>query len=450
LKLMGNMIAQTVFDGGHLIVNLPPRHGKSELISFWTPVWFLDNFPDRNIILSSYGAELAEGFGRRVKNELQNNTCCRAKLSVDSKSSARLNTSEGGGMYSVGVGGPLSGRGGHLMIIDDPYKNWEDSHSPAYRQTIRDWYRSTFRSRLEPGGAIIIAMTRWADDDLCGWLLEEFPEDWRVLSLPAIAGENDVLDRKTGEALCRQRFDEEKLAQLRKESGSIVWDAMYQQKPKPMGIGVIYCNFSAANIDTGCELIAGQPLHVSFDFNIDPGMHAEIGQYDNKADIFTCCHEIYDDRLSVRGAMERFLKWFNTQNLKFPEIHVFGDASGDNEWAGTAESCYTIVRQYLDKLSIQYRMRVMKKNPPVLERINTFNEALCDVDKKIHYRVHPRCKRLIADFKKLKSDAGGLIDKREHALSHASDAEGYRVHYLRPLRSVSKMKDEARFIVSST
>ena len=455
LRHIGNEIAQSVLQGnGRLIINCPPRHGKSELVSFWTPVWYLDLFPENYVMLASYGADIAEGFGRKVRNEIEQGDACRIALRHDSAAVGRFNTIEGGGMYSVGVGGPLSGRGGHLMIIDDPYKNWEDSHSATYREKLREWYQSTFLTRLEPGGSIIIAMTRWADDDLCSWILEQSQENpdghqWKIISLPATAEQDDPLGRKLDQALCPARYSANTLKMMRSGYGGSVWDALFQQRPRPTGSGVIYCNYSTVNLDTSLELRNDLPLHLSFDFNIDPGMHIEIGQYDNKTDLFTCVHEIYDDRLSVRVAMERFAEWYGQQKQKWPEIHVFGDASGDNQWAGTAESCYTIVRQHLNNLKVQYRVRVMNRNPAVLERINTFNEALKDVDGKCHYHVHPRCKRLIADFKKLKADTGGLIDKREHALSHASDAEGYRVHYLRPLRSASAVKGEGRIIVSS-
>ena len=113
--------------GGRFIVNMPPRHGKSEFISKWLPAWYLDNFPEKNIILTSYGDELASGFGRWVRNHLESNELSKTKLTMDSTAANRFDTTFGGSMITAGVGGSITGRGGHLLICDDPIKNYEEA-----------------------------------------------------------------------------------------------------------------------------------------------------------------------------------------------------------------------------------------------------------------------------------------------------------------------------------
>jgi hypothetical protein len=117
----------------------------------------------------------------------------------------------------------------------------------------------------------------------------------------------------------------------------------------------------------------------------------------------------------------------------FPELQVFGDASGRGQWSGTSQSCYDLVRQFLGSIGVPFRLRVPPANPPVRDRIDTFNDALRDVRGDSHYRVHPYCVRLIRDLEGLVTDGSGLIDKHERELSHASDAEGYRVWRQRPI-----------------
>ena len=423
-----------------LIINAPPRHGKSLLTSHWTPVWYIDTFPTQRIILCSYGDELATGFGREVRNEFENNPMCKTRLRQDSQAANRWHTPEGGGMLTAGVGGPISGKGFNLGILDDPIKNWQDAHSHQVKTVLWDWFHSTFLTRAEPGASIIIAMTRWSDDDLVAKLQAEDPERWEVINLPAVAVEGDVLGRAPGEALCHERYTIERLMATRKEVGQAAWDALYQQAPQAYGAGRVYENFSAANVDSAVVLRRDLALHVSMDFNVDPGMHVVIGQYDNRADQFTATDEIHGPRMSVRAACDAFAAWLRAHGwagpgspLPWPELHVFGDASGNSQWAGTSESCYDIVKQRLNAWKLTYQVRHTKANPPVRQRIDTFNEALRDVECKVHYRCHPRCVRLIADFKELRTDVNGLEDKHDHALSHASSADGYRVDFLRPL-----------------
>ena len=218
-----------------LMIFMPPRHGKSLLTTQLFPAWFLGRHPDRGVITASYAQDLADDFGRRVRNlldePLHRATFPACHLSEDSRAANRFGTTVGGTYFSVGVGAAITGRGAHLMLIDDPIKGAEEARSETVRRSLKEWYSSVARTRLQPGGAIIIIQTRWHEDDLAGWLLnEQGGEGWDVLSLPAIA-ETDEPYRKAGGALWPERFPVSELELIRRESGGAVWASLYQQRP---------------------------------------------------------------------------------------------------------------------------------------------------------------------------------------------------------------------------
>ena len=241
-----------------LMVTVPPRHGKSELISKYFPAWYLGHKPDNRVILSSYEADFAATWGSKARNILTEHGDEMFGVRVSPDSSARNRwdiTDHAGGMSTAGVGGPITGKGAHIFIIDDPIKNNEDAKSSVKRDKIHDWFKSTAYTRLEPDGAIIIIQTRWHEDDLSGRLLqtmEDGGEEWNVLNFPALAEENDVLGRKQGEALFPERYPVGVLSQIKRTLGSFWWSALYQQKPAPDG-GVIFKRswFRYFNIEDG-------------------------------------------------------------------------------------------------------------------------------------------------------------------------------------------------------
>ncbi|MCS3923869.1 phage terminase large subunit [Methanosalsum natronophilum] len=221
----------------HLMISMPPRHGKSMLTSQYFPAWYLGHFPDKRIILTSYEADFAAGWGRKARNVLSEYGPELFGISVASRSSAVNRWDiEGhiGGMSTAGVGGAITGKGADLLIIDDPHKNAEEANSKTYRDKAGEWYRSTAYTRLEPGGAVIIIQTRWHQDDLSGRLLEEEPDKWTVINLPALATENDPLGRNKGDALFPKRYSVEALDVIRKTLGSYWWNALYQQQPQAL------------------------------------------------------------------------------------------------------------------------------------------------------------------------------------------------------------------------
>lgn len=217
-----------------LIVNMPPRHGKSEIISKYFPAWYLGSFPEKRAILTSYVATLASDWGRKTKDIIREfgQELFGVRLNESSRASHRWDIQgRNGGLLTAGSLGPITGKGADIFIIDDPIKNDKDANSPTMRDALFEWFRATANTRLEPNAAIILVMTRWNYDDLAGRLIKHFPEDWEVLSFPAIAKEDDILGRKRGDVLWPERYDVDALKKIRKQSGAYWFSALYQQEP---------------------------------------------------------------------------------------------------------------------------------------------------------------------------------------------------------------------------
>jgi predicted phage terminase large subunit-like protein len=217
-----------------LIINMPPRHTKSEFASYLLPAWFLGQFPHKKVIQTSHTAELAVGFGRKVRNlvdtEAYQNLFPELHLQSDSKAAGRWNTSKGGDYFAIGVGGAVTGKGADLLIIDDPHSEQEAAlaeTSPEIYDKTYEWYTSGPRQRLQPGGAIVVVMTRWSLRDLTAKVLKSSAQrggdEWEVIEFPAIL--------PSGNALWPEFWALEELAALRSELPNSKWMAQYQQQP---------------------------------------------------------------------------------------------------------------------------------------------------------------------------------------------------------------------------
>ena len=216
-----------------VIVNIAPRHGKSELISYLAPAWFLGKFPQKKIIMGSHTADLAVNFGRRVRNlvgsESYKDIFPQVELQSDSKSASRWGTNFNGEYFAIGVGGALAGRGADLFIIDDPHSEQEaktgrpDVFLPAW-----EWFQSGPLQRLMPGGAIIVVMTRWSKLDLTGQIIQQMERNdevdpWEVIEFPAI--------KDDGTALWPEFWDVEELLSKKAALDIRYWNAQYMQNP---------------------------------------------------------------------------------------------------------------------------------------------------------------------------------------------------------------------------
>ena len=217
-----------------LIINMPPRHTKSEFASYLLPAWFLGKFPHKKVIQTSHTAELAVGFGRKVRNlvdsEVYNEIFPGLSLQSDSKAAGRWNTSKGGDYFAIGVGGAVTGKGADILIIDDPHSEQEAAmaaSNPEIYDKVYEWYTSGPRQRLQPGGSIVIVMTRWAQRDLTGQVIKASAarggEEWEVIEFPAIL--------PSGNPLWPEFWSLNELSALKEELPNSKWQAQYQQNP---------------------------------------------------------------------------------------------------------------------------------------------------------------------------------------------------------------------------
>ena len=216
-----------------LIVNMPPRHTKSEFASYLLPAWFLGKYPEKKIIQTAHTAELSVGFGRKVRNLVDSvdfkKIFSKVALRADSKAAGRWSTNEGGEYFAIGVGGAVTGKGADLLIIDDPHSEQEgQSADPSVFDKTYEWYTSGPRQRLQPGGAIVLVMTRWHKRDLTGQILKSSlqrsgTDEWELIEFPAIM--------PSGNPLWPEFWPKEELESLKNELPSPKWNAQYQQNP---------------------------------------------------------------------------------------------------------------------------------------------------------------------------------------------------------------------------
>jgi len=227
-----------------LMLFVPPRHGKSEIASIRFPGWHLGHNPTHEIMVCSYSASLSMGFSRKVREMLRDksyrNIFPDAKLNPDSQSVESWLTTEGGGYMAAGVGGAITGKGAHILLIDDPIKNFEEANSMTTREAVWNWWTTTAYTRLAPGGGILVIQTRWHNDDLSGRLItqmedavelgEDYFDDWEIIKYSAIS-DNDEKYRKAGEALHPDRYPIESLKRIKSSLNPRDWASLYQQTP---------------------------------------------------------------------------------------------------------------------------------------------------------------------------------------------------------------------------
>jgi predicted phage terminase large subunit-like protein len=217
-----------------LIINMPPRHTKSEFASYLLPAWFFGKFPGKKVIQTSHTAELAVGFGRKVRNLVDSANYKRIfpalDLQSDSKAAGRWNTNFGGEYFAIGIGGAVTGKGADILIIDDPHSEQEaamaQTNPEVYDKTY-EWYTSGPRQRLQPGGSIVMVMTRWSKRDLTGQVIkaaaQRSGEEWEVIEFPAIL--------PSGKPLWPEFWSLEELSALKEELPNAKWQAQYMQQP---------------------------------------------------------------------------------------------------------------------------------------------------------------------------------------------------------------------------
>jgi len=226
-----------------IVVSMPPRMGKSTLLSLFGPVWLLRRNPDWSIVTASYDGGLSGSWAKVARKIIEDNPWLGVDLEPDGGAGGYWDTTAGGGLYSTSVRGGLTGRGAKVLVIDDPTSNFVEAHSEKVQTAQWNWWLSVAQLRLEPPSLTLVVMTRWTEKDLVGRLLsdeyEGDPEDWEVISLPGIAETDDVLGRDEGEPLYSPLLEEtraqalDRWADIRRSIGSYVFAGMVQQRPAP-------------------------------------------------------------------------------------------------------------------------------------------------------------------------------------------------------------------------
>ena len=305
-----------------VIINMPPRHTKSEFASYLLPAWFLGNFPSKKVIQTSHTAELAVGFGRKVRNLVDTDVYREIfpdlSLQSDSKAAGRWNTSKGGDYFAIGVGGAVTGKGADILIIDDPHSEQEAAmaaSNPEVYDKVYEWYTSGPRQRLQPGGSIVIVMTRWAQRDLTGQVLKASAqrggEEWEVIEFPAIL--------PSGKPLWPEFWSIEELSALQEELPNSKWQAQYQQNPVGNESAIVkrdWWNWWESDSPPSCSYIL-QTWDTAFEKNqrADYSACTTWGIFDNEEDgtANIILLDTYKKRVEwvelKRDALEQYRMW---------------------------------------------------------------------------------------------------------------------------------------------
>lgn len=231
LLKISSILAQKIAQGNaRILLSVPPRHGKSKLVTEIGGTWYLENNPTKRLVIGSYGAALSTDFSRKIRDHFITNEKLLTKVRDDVANVNQWETTAGGGCTAVGVGGALTGKGADLLLIDDYLKDIAEANNPNVLESIWEWYQTVAYTRLHPNASVVVVATRWATDDLIGRLA--LLGGYEIIEFPAIALEDDILGRKPGEALS-SRFPIENLEDKKRTLGSFFFSALYQQKPIP-------------------------------------------------------------------------------------------------------------------------------------------------------------------------------------------------------------------------
>lgn len=240
---------QKVADGKikRLIVTCPPRHGKTAMIAIEFPTWLLGKRPETKIVLASYGLDLSMTSSKAARARMASEEyqeIFRTRIEEGDGAAHAWRSTGGGGYKAAGIGSALTGFGADVLLIDDAVRDFADAHSPTVLESTWNWYHSVAYTRLHPGAAVVILMTRWSRSDLVGRLLDPErakdsdinpDEKWEVVNLPALAEDGDPMGREPGEALFPERYPAERLRSIRASVGSYVWAALYRGDPVVRG-----------------------------------------------------------------------------------------------------------------------------------------------------------------------------------------------------------------------
>lgn len=441
-----------------MMVFMPPQHGKSELVSRNLPAFILGKNPKTKIVLASYSSDLSSSFNRdcqriidspEYKQVFSNTTLNQTNIVTVAKGNWLRNSEvfevvgHGGFLKTTGVGGSLTGTPADVAIIDDPVKDSVEAMSPTYQYRNWNWYNDVLYTRIHNDTRILITQTRWDINDLSGKLLQSMKdgtgEDWTILCLPAIkTNTDDTTDpREVGEALWPEKHSQEKLMQVRSQSIR-TFESLYQQNPRPtQSGGEFYKQFRIERHTKQTIYNPGLPLHLSFDFNVNPYMTCCVWQMFGKKS-----YKI--DEICLSSPQNTTKATCNEVKRKYPAhsagMFVYGDPSGKKEDTRTERGFndFTIIMNELAK----YRpsLRVLTKAPSVAMRGNFINTCLETGYEGIEITIGINCTKTIDDYLYLKEDSDGTKLKEKskdvstgvtyEKYGHTSDADDYFFCYV--------------------
>jgi len=359
--LQGKCIQVDSEDGLYLAgKTLIPTH-NSEIASRRFPAWHLGKYPQHEVIAASHTTGLAMGFSRRNRALLRDSDYHQifdTRLDPDSQAAEEWFTAQGGAYFAAGVGSGIAGRGAHILMIDDPVRSQEDADSPTQREAAWDWYTSDAYTRLAPGGGVILIMTRWHEDDLGGRLLAEQKnggDKWQLIEFPALATQDEP-NRKKGEALHPDRYDEKSLARIRKVLGERKWSALFQQNPTPE-TGMYFTRemfkfYDPDVVDTS-KLIGYQAWDLAVTTNdlsnYTVGMTAGVDEHDDIY-ILDRVRGKFDAMETMENICDAFMKWR-------PIMDIVGIEAGQIE-----KSIGPFMQKSIDKKRL-YDMHILQLPP---------------------------------------------------------------------------------------
>lgn len=437
-----------------LMIFVPPQHGKSQIVSRSLPAYILGKNPDKKIVLASYSSDLSSQFNRDCQRIIDSEEYTELFPETTLNSSNVTTVSRGylrnseifqvvnhtGFLKNVGVGNALTGTTADYAIIDDPVKDTIEAQSPTYQVRNWNWYNDVLYTRINNNTGILVTQTRWDENDLSGLLIKAMNEGrgepWTILSLPAIKEDNSNPDdpREIGDALWPEWHSLEKLLIVRSQNNR-TFQSLYQQNPKPTETGgEFYKQFKIWRNVKEFEYNSEFPLHISFDFNVNPGMHAVIFQIIGTvafqiAEVITrspnnntrgCCAEI-----------KRHLMMLGHSS----GLYIYGDPSGRS--ASTRDEVghndFSIIITQLQEYKPQ--LRVPYSHPSPKMRGNFINTIFEHTYSGIELWIHPNCHKTIEDFQFVKENTDGtkVKDKMKDLTTgiqcerygHLSDAVDY-------------------------
>lgn len=339
------------------------------------PAWYLGRNPSKSIVCATYAQDLAEDFGRKVRNQMLDPLYAEVfpecTVAADSASVSRIGTQQYGNYFAVGIGGPLTGRGANVLLVDDPHKDRADAESLVMRKRAKDWFQSVAYTRLMDGGSVVVMMTRWHEDDLAGWLLREHADEgWEVLEIPA------------DPAPWPERYPERELARIRRMIGPREWSALYMQRPVPGGGGEFRREWMRFYHATPSQVADGQNRYILCD---PAGEHRPGNDYTSIWVIGLGADQNYywldgvRDRLNLtergREIMRLHRKWKPMQ-VRYERYGMMGDIQYIRELQERENYRFEVTEVAGNKL---------KKNDRIRRLLPIFEQQLFYAPVSLHY-----------------------------------------------------------------